>query len=116
MSPPEQPEVQAVKLWPNPGVLFRDSLLDAAAWRERMLRDPVWRGMYEALPELSDQFPDVSAKEIRDAEERAAQLLQAAYFSAEYDGRGCAYLKLTFPGFCDETYSMVYAYGCWQAR
>ena len=111
-----QAEVQAARLYPNPGLQFFDSLLDAAAWRERTLRDPVWRGMYEALPELQDQFSDVTAAEIRDAEERAAQLVGAAYFSADYDGRGTAYLKQNFPGFKDETYSMVYGYGCWLSR
>lgn len=81
-----------------------------------MLRDPVWRGMYEALPELPDQFPAVTEEEIRDAEERASQLVAAAYFSADYDGRGTVYLKQNFPGFSDKTYSMVYMYGSWLSR
>ncbi|MBW8758960.1 MAG: hypothetical protein JF586_15220 [Burkholderiales bacterium] len=81
-----------------------------------MLLDPVWRGMYEALPALMDQFPDATAEEISGAKRQASQLLQAAYFAADYDGRGSAYLKQSFPGFSDETYSMVYGYGRWQTR
>lgn len=72
--------------------------------------------MYEALPPLPSQFPGATAEEISDAEQRASELLEAAFFAADYDGRGIPYLKQTFPGFGDETYSMVYGYGRWLTR
>lgn len=119
LTPPDkQPAVQAQILRPYPGKSFGESLLDAAAWRIRWLGDYTWRGVYEAPPELPVQFPDATAEEISDAEKKASALLGAAYFSADYDGdgRGIAFLKRTFPGFSDETYSMVYGYGRWLSR
>lgn len=116
IQPVEEPAIQTPSLLPYPGAHFGHLLLDAAAWRARWLRDYTWRGQYDAPPALADQFPDATASEISDAEEQAAELVQAAFFSADYGGRGVDYLKRSFPGFSDETYSMVYGYGCSLAR
>lgn len=71
--------------------------------------------MYEALPDLTELFPHATPEDVRDAEQRASDLLGAAFFAANL-GKGAQYLKTAFPGFQDETYWMVYGLGSWLAR